>query len=98
MNFEKVTEAMNECEKVIREDAIYAANPRLLGPARFATHEHLEHCIDMIRRLIPARANFLGDEFVVESHMLERPKMQWNYRRQQGAFQPEGAIKVYIRT
>ncbi len=54
--------------------------------------------IDMIRRLIPARANFLGDEFVVESHMLERPKMQWNYRRQQGVFQPEGAIKVYIRT
>lgn len=54
--------------------------------------------IDMIRRLIPARAVFLGDEFVVESHMLERPKLQWNYRRKEREFQPEGVIKVYIRS
>lgn len=54
--------------------------------------------IEMVRRLIPARADFLGDEFVVESHMLERPKLQWNYRRQQVPFQPEGVVKVYIRT
>lgn len=36
--------------------------------------------IDMVRRLIPARAVFLGDEFVVESHMLERPKVEYNFR------------------
>ena len=54
--------------------------------------------IDMIRKLIPARATFLGDEFVVESHMLERPKMQWNYRRKDLEFQPEGVIKVFIRS
>lgn len=53
--------------------------------------------VDMIRRLIPARATFLGDEFVVESHMLERPKLQWNYRRKEREFQPEGIIKVLIR-
>jgi hypothetical protein len=54
--------------------------------------------LDMVRRLIPARTVFLGDEFVIESHMLERPKLQWNYRRQQAPFQPEGVIQVYIRT
>jgi len=54
--------------------------------------------VDMIRRLIPARVVFLGDEFVVESHMLERPKLQWNYRRKEPEFQPEGRITVYIRT
>lgn len=53
--------------------------------------------IDMIRKLIPARATFVGDEFVVESHMLERPKLQWNYRRREKEFQPEGVIKVYVR-
>lgn len=50
--------------------------------------------IDMVKRLIPVRANFLGDEFVVESHMLERPKLQWNYRRQNRPLQPEGTIQV----
>lgn len=54
--------------------------------------------IDLVRRLIPARAVFLGDEFVVESHMLERPKLQWTYRRKDVEFQPEGVIKVYIRS
>lgn len=54
--------------------------------------------VDMVRRLIPARATFLGDEFVVESHMLERPKVQWNYRRQESTFQPEGVITIYIRS
>lgn len=54
--------------------------------------------LDMVKRLLPARTVFLGDEFVVESHMLERPKLQWNYRRQDRPFQPEGAIQVYLRT
>ncbi len=54
--------------------------------------------VDMIKRLIPARANFLGDEFVVESYMLERPKLQWTYRRRDPEFAPEGRIKIYVRT
>lgn len=54
--------------------------------------------VDMIKRLIPAKANFLGDEFVVESHMLERPKLQWTYRRRDPEFAPEGRIRVYVRT
>lgn len=54
--------------------------------------------VEMVRRLIPARVLFLGDEFAVESHMLERPKLQWNYRRQQPQLQPEGKIQMYIRT
>lgn len=53
--------------------------------------------IDMVRRLIPVRANFLGDEFVVESHMLERPKLQWNYRRQERSFETEGRIAVLAK-
>ena len=54
--------------------------------------------IDMVRRLIPARSTFLGDQFVVESHMLERPKHQWEYRRQKAPLVLEGVIKAYERT
>jgi len=53
--------------------------------------------IDLTRRLMPARVNFIGEEFIVESHMLERPKLQWNYRRQEQQLQLEGAIRVFIR-
>lgn len=34
----------------------------------------------MMQRLLPARSSFLGDELVVESHMLERPKYQYQLR------------------
>lgn len=54
--------------------------------------------VDMVKRLIPVRATFLGDEFVVESHMLERPKLQWNYRRRTEDLEPEGRIRIYIRS
>lgn len=53
--------------------------------------------IGMIQRLIPARSIFLGDELVVESHMLERPKLQWNYRRQTKYSVPEGTIRIILR-
>jgi hypothetical protein len=33
--------------------------------------------IETIRKLVPMRARFVGDEFVVESHMLERPKVAY---------------------
>lgn len=48
--------------------------------------------VDIVKKLIPARAVFIGEQFVVESHMLERPKLQWNYRRQEVPFQPQGTI------
>lgn len=54
--------------------------------------------LTMVQRLLPARAIFLGDEFVVESHMLERPKHQWNYRRQVKTLIPEGRITVFLRS
>ena len=48
--------------------------------------------VKMIQRLLPARAIFYGEEFVVESHMLERPKVQWAYRRYNPELVPEGII------
>lgn len=48
--------------------------------------------IKMIQKLLPARAIFYGEEFVIESHMLERPKVQWVYRRYNPELVPEGII------
>jgi hypothetical protein len=53
--------------------------------------------IDMVRRLIPTHSYFIGDQFVVESHMLERPKHQWEYRRQERTLYLEGRIQMYER-
>jgi hypothetical protein len=50
--------------------------------------------VDIIRRLLPARANFKGAEFVVESHMLERPKAVYGYRRHNPELVPEGSIVI----
>jgi hypothetical protein len=50
--------------------------------------------IDMIRKLLPARVNFKGAELVVESHMLERPKVQYTYRRHNPVLVPEGTITI----
>ncbi len=54
--------------------------------------------IDVVRRLIPARAHFIGDEFVVESHILERPKVTYERRRlQETLLTPEGRIEIWSR-
>lgn len=54
--------------------------------------------IDMVKKLIPARAFFMGDEFVVESHMLERPKITYERRKFQDVdFAPEGIIEMWSR-
>lgn len=50
--------------------------------------------LQMIRKLVPARATFLGDEFVVESHMLERPKVQYNRFLKQENIEFIGVIKM----
>lgn len=51
--------------------------------------------LDLIKRLLPARAQFKGAEFVVESHMLERPKIQYTYRRADATQQIQGILKIY---
>ena len=51
--------------------------------------------VDMVAKLLPAEANFTGAEFVVESHMLERPKVQYHYRRHDVQLIPEGRIVIY---
>jgi len=51
--------------------------------------------VELVHKLLPARANFKGAEFVVESHMLERPKVQYTYRRQSPQLVPEGVILIY---
>lgn len=55
---------------------------RLQGKLRFNVFADMldffdRSFIQMVRRLVPARATFVGDELVVESHMLERPKVQY---------------------
>lgn len=51
--------------------------------------------VELVGRLLPARADFKGAEFVVESHMLERPKVQYTYRRHDLLLVPEGVITIY---
>jgi len=54
--------------------------------------------IEMVKKLIPARAYFMGDEFVVESHMLERPKVTYERRKnQETVFSPAGSIEIWTR-
>jgi hypothetical protein len=51
--------------------------------------------IELIAKLLPAESKFKGGEFVVESHMLERPKVQYTYRRFSPQLVPEGRILIY---
>ncbi len=50
--------------------------------------------VSLVQKLLPARAKFKGAEFVVENHMLERPKVQYTYRRQSPMLVPEGEILI----
>lgn len=52
----------------------------------------------LVERLLPARTNFRGDEMVVESHMLERPKYQYNLRPiVEGRIEISGSISIVDR-
>lgn len=54
--------------------------------------------IKLVERLLPARAVFKGDEVVIESHMLERPKYQYGIRPiQEGTLEISGSISVVDR-
>lgn len=50
--------------------------------------------IDLVAKLLPARVDFKGGEFVVESHIYERPKVQHPYRRRDVTLVPEGRIII----
>jgi hypothetical protein len=51
--------------------------------------------VGMVERLLPARSIFKGDEIVVESHMLERPKYQYQLRPvREGIIDISGSIAV----
>jgi hypothetical protein len=52
----------------------------------------------MVERLIPARSDFKGDELIVESHMLERPKYQYQLRPiVEGLIEVSGSISIVDR-
>jgi hypothetical protein len=54
--------------------------------------------VSIIERLLPARVLFKGDELVVESHMLERPKFQYNLRPiREGIVDISGSIAMVDR-
>lgn len=51
--------------------------------------------VSMVERLLPARSVFKGDELIVESHMLERPKYQYQLRPvREGIIDISGSISV----
>jgi hypothetical protein len=52
----------------------------------------------IVQRLIPARTIFKGDEIIVESHMLERPKYQYGFRPiVEGIIEISGSISMIDR-
>ncbi len=52
----------------------------------------------IVERLLPARTSFKGDEMIVESHMLERPKYQYQLRPIiEGRIEISGSISVIDR-
>lgn len=54
--------------------------------------------VTIVERLIPARTIFKGDEIVVESHMLERPKYQYGFRPiREGILDISGSIAIVDR-
>lgn len=54
--------------------------------------------VTIVQRLIPARSIFKGDEIVVESHMLERPKYAYGFRPiREGILDISGSISIVDR-
>lgn len=54
--------------------------------------------VSLVERLLPARSEFKGDELIVESHMLERPKYQYHLRPIiEGRIEISGSISVVDR-
>lgn len=54
--------------------------------------------VAIVQRIIPARTIFKGDEIIVESHMLERPKYQYGFRPiREGILDISGSITMVER-
>lgn len=54
--------------------------------------------VKLVEKLLPARALFKGDELIIESHMLERPKYQYGLRPiREGVLEVSGSISVIDR-
>lgn len=53
--------------------------------------------VTVVEKLLPARTLFKGDELVVESHMLERPKYQYQIRPIHEVFDLTGIIPMTYR-
>lgn len=54
--------------------------------------------VQIVQRLIPARSIFKGDEIVIESHMLERPKYAYGFRPiREGILEISGSIAITER-
>jgi len=76
---------------------------RLQGPLNFRVFVDMLDFFDssfvsVVERLIPARAIFKGDEMIVESHMLERPKYQYQLRPiREGLIDISGSIAMVDR-
>ena len=76
---------------------------RLQGPLRFRVFVDMLDFFDssfssVVERLLPARASFKGDELIVESHMLERPKFQYQLRPVvEGLIEISGSISIIDR-
>lgn len=76
---------------------------RLQGPLRFRVFVDMLDFFDssfsrMVERIIPARSDFKGDELIIESHMLERPKYQYQLRPiVEGLIDISGSIGIVDR-
>lgn len=76
---------------------------RLQGRLRFNVFTEMLDFFDrsfvsIIKKLIPARANFIGDEIAIESHMLERAKVQYEVRPvRDDIIEIEGSLSVFER-
>lgn len=76
---------------------------RLQGKLNFTTFANMldffdRNFLEMVKKLIPARSYFMGDEFVVESHLLERSKVVYEKRKEQDVrFEPQGSILMWSR-
>lgn len=76
---------------------------RLQGPLNFRVFVDMLDFFDstfvkVVEKLLPARTAFKGDELIIESHMLERPKYQYQLRPvHEGRIEISGSISVIDR-
>lgn len=76
---------------------------RLQGPLNFRVFVDMLDFFDssfvkIVEKLLPARTAFTGDELIVESHMLERPKYQYQFRPvHEGRIEISGSISIVDR-